>query len=531
MFPKLPSDLSNEELLHHVYQQQGLIEQQMKQNQEQQEQINKLLAQVAYMSRQLFGRKSEKLACLDPNQLSLFDEPSTPLSQVTEAEITQELATLSTSSQAKRTPRKRSSLDNLPVVQEVIEPQGIDKKKYRRIGEEVTRVLEFKPGELYVREIIRPKYGLIDSNALFSEHEKGIQIAPMPALPIPKGLAGASMLAEILLLKYEYHMPFYRQAKQFKHLGMYIAQSTMNDWYKACGELLYPLYGLLKRQILSSNYIQVDETTLPVINKERKVAAKEYLWVTRDPIHKQVFFHYDDGSRSGQALVHMLKGYKGYLQSDGYNAYDLYEEDESIHLVACLAHIRRMFEKSLDNHREQASYALAEIQKLYRIERSADKEDLSDAARYALRLKLSKPILDNLEQWLEQTYNTVLPKSLLGKAIKYTYGLWPRMKTFLAEGFLRIDNNQCENAIRPIAISRKNFLFCGNHDSAEHTAVICSFLSSCKELQVNPRVWLQDVLSRLPELGKDADAEKLKELLPLQWSRSHPEHIQESSKS
>jgi transposase len=284
------------------------------------EKIDQLLSQIAWLNRQLFGRKSEKLASLDPNQLSLFDQASQQSTEVQLEEANHQAIEHIKEDKAvgKSQRHNRKLLKNLPVIEVVIEPEGINPEQYKRIGEERTRTLEFEPGRLYVKEIVRPKYGLKDNTKPAEEGQSSVMIAPLPLLPIYKGLPGASMLAEILLQKYEYHMPFYRQVQSFRHLGIRISESTLNGWFKPAAELLRPLYEVLKNSILQSDYIQVDETTLPVINKESHTAQKEYLWMVRSVGDHQVFFHYDNGSRSGETADKLLKPFKGYLQSDGY---------------------------------------------------------------------------------------------------------------------------------------------------------------------------------------------------------------------
>ena len=188
-------------------------------------------------------------------------------------------------------------------------------------------------------------------------------------------------------------------------------------------------------------------------------------------------------------------------------------------LVGCMAHIRRGYASALDENESLAGYALKEIQNLYRIERMADERNLSFEERAELRRELAAPIMLSLEKWMEKTYPTVLPKSRIGEAIGYSYSLWSRMKNYLKDGRLLIDKNLAENAIRPIALSRKNFLFCGNHQAAENTAVICSLLSSCKESEVNPREWLKDVIAKMPYYQKPGNDENLTKLLPNYWGK------------
>ena len=328
-----------------------------------------------------------------------------------------------------------------------------------------------------------------------------------------------------MLGKYEYHLPFYRQIKQFHHLGVKIPSNTLSGWFKPTCELLTPLYKVLKEEVLNTDYIQVDETTLPVINKESHYAKKEYLWMVRAVMKKLVFFHYDDGSRSGDTAYSLLKSFDGYLQSDGYGAYNVFKENDQVWRVACMAQTRRRYEIALDENKSLAEYALKQIQQLYQIERMADEQNLSYEERYKKRNELARPIMLSFEKLMEKTYPTVLPKNRMGEAISYSYALWPRMKNYLKDGRLKIDNNLAENALRPIALSRKNFMFCGNHEAAQNTAVICSLLASCKESGINPREWLNDVIAKMPYYQKPGNEENLRALLPNYWKQ------QESNKT
>ena len=487
-----------------------------------QQRIDKLLSQIAWFTRQFYGRKSEKLSRLDPNQLSLFETIEDQEKRSEEIEAARAAAGKQIEEQThtrKQERANRKMLENLPVLQVVLEPEDLDRDKYRRIGEERTRTLEFEPGKLYVKELIRPKYGLKDSAIPAAYATPGVVIAPLPLLPIYKGLPGATLLSEILLQKYMYHLPFYRQVQQFKHLGVNIPESTLNGWFKPACELLKPLYETLKREAIDTDYLQVDETTLPVINKESHKASKEYLWMVRSVMKKLVFFYYNDGSRSQETVGTLLKSFTGYLQSDGWQAYNVFDKKDQVCLVSCMVHIRRYYEKALNENKALAEHALKEIQKLYRIERMADERNLSFEERAKLRAKLAAPVMNSLESWMKDTYPTVLPQSLIGEAIEYSYPRWSRMKNYLKDGRLLPDNNLAENAIRPIALSRKNFMFCGNHEAAENTAIICSLLTSCKELGVNPREWLVDVIGKMPYYQKPGNEENLKKLLPNYWKK------------
>ena len=487
--------------------------------------VDKLLSQLAWFTRQLFGRKSEKLAHLDPNQLSLFESLEEEQQRLEAIEAARDKAEtqIIESTQKTVTPKtkraNRQLLDKLPVFQVVIEPESVDLEHYKLIGSESTRTIEFEPGKLYVKETVYRKYGLKDNTYVPAEGQSGVIMAKRLLTPIYKGLPGATMLAEILLQKYEYHVPFYRQVRVYKHLGLDIPETTLNGWFKPSVELLKRLYPLILTEILASDYIQVDETTLPVINKEKKKAVKEYLWTVRSVMKKLVFFHYDYGSRSMKTVTNLLGSYRGYLQSDGYQAYDTFNDNDHVVQVACMAHIRRKFEVALKESKALAEFALSQIQLLYRLEKKADQENISYQERVEMRQQFARPIIESLEVWMEKTYPTVLPKSDLGKAIGYAYGLWNRMRNYLNDGRIKIDNNLIENAIRPIALSRKNFLFVGNHEAAENTAVICSLLACCKAAGVNPRDWLIDVLEKMPYLESAPDSELI-QLLPNNWQNS-----------
>ena len=262
--------------------------------------IKELSAQVAYLNRQLFGRKSEKLQALNPLQMDLFadmfvDTPAVEAELTTaETPITKEIV------DKKQIRRNRTMLENLPVLKrDIIDVEGIDLTRYKKIGEEITEVVEFEPGKLYRHQYVRIKYGLIDTTEAVKTGE-GVWIAAMPLLPIYKGIAGSSLLTEILLQKYEYHMPFYRQIKQFEHLGIKgLTESTVDGWYKQVMILLKPLYEALKKEVFKSVYCQADETATPVVDKEKHKASKEYLWMVRAVMERLVLFHYDKGSRAG----------------------------------------------------------------------------------------------------------------------------------------------------------------------------------------------------------------------------------------
>lgn len=496
-----------------------------------QDRIKELTAQVAWLNRQLFGRKAERLPVYNPNMPDLFAEEFAGLQRQAEEKCEEAVKKIEKESveERKRKRQNRKMVEDLPVLEtEVLEPKGVDLSLYRRIGEEVTKVVKLKPGMLYVKEIIRPKYALKDNTALPPEGQKGVEIAPMPLMPVDKCVAGSSLLAEILLQKYEYHMPFYRQIRQYRHLGLKgLTESTLDGWFKKTVELLKPLYEVLRREVFSSDYVQADETTVPVINKERHRADKEYLWMVRSVMEKLVIFHYDKGSRAGSVIESLVNQYnfKGYLQCDGFAGYDTaFKTNPDVRRVNCLVHIRRHFEQALAENREMAEYGLSRIQRLYKIEQCCDDTGLSYDERKAKRRELAGPILESMKSWMETEGVKYSPASQAGKAITYAYTRWDNMTRYLEDGRLRLDNNLAENAIRPIALGRKNYLFCGNHEAAANMSVICSLLATCKAHDVNPREYLNNVIAQMPYHKKATDGELLN-LLPHKWKLQHPESI------
>lgn len=490
---------------------------------EMQSKIDSLIQQLAWLQRKMFGKMSERYISSDGNP-TLFDELwSQEQGVMPSIEITplpEEITTI-VKTKKQRTPRK-DIMEGLPVFPMTLEPEGVDLSKYKRIGEESTKILEFEPGKLYVVEIKRPKYALIDTDNI-TEESKSVVIAPMPLLPIHKSMAGASVLAEIIIGKYVYHLPFYRQIQQFKDLGVKLSSSTINDWFINTCSLLKPLYNTLKQKVLESNYIQADETVLPVIDKEKKKTDNKYIWLARSVKDKLLFFDYQEGARTQKVSSNMLKGFKGYLQSDAYIGYNIFNKYIDVHRLGCWAHCRRKYSDSLTQSKKLAEEALAIIQNLYAVERFCTDKEYTAEQRQKKREELSLPIVNQLIDWINKNQNSVLPSSKLGDAISYTRNNIKLLTEYIYNGELLIDNNLAENAIRPLAVSRKNFLFCGNEESAKNTAKIMSILGSCKEHNINPRDYLIDILDQLPYyLDKKQDLTKL---LPNEWIKSHPESV------
>ena len=300
---------------------------------------------------------------------------------------------------------------------------------------------------------------------------------------------------------------------------MSIPASTVNNWFAGGCDLLRALYFRLKETVLSSDYIQVDESTVPVIDNKKHRAVKAYLWMVRSVMGKQVFFHYDKGSRAGKVVIELLQGYQGAAQTDGYGAYSIYEQKKGVLLLGCWAHARRKFTEAMGEDKAGAEYALDQIGMIYKVEAMATDKQMDYQQRAELRKRLAYPILCAFEKWIVNYFPKVMPKGRMGKALSYSYSLFHRLTRYHLDGRYQIDNNLAENAIRPLAIGRKNFMFCGNHDAAENAAIMYSLLGCCKESGVNPREWLIDVFTQIPRYNKDYSLD-LADLLPHNWIKS-----------
>jgi len=487
--------------------------------------IKKLTDQLSWLRRKFWKASSEKYIPADPAQRKIDFDGIEILPEEKET-IKAAASEIITYKRNKPEPTKKQPVrlplpEHLRREEEIIEPEGID-ENWVRIGEEVTEQLEHKPGELYVRRIIRHKYALKKDLQLQQEPEvdgilnKTVMIAPLPLLPLPRSNVGASLLAELLMGKYMYHLPFHRQISLFKLEGLKIPASTVNDWFAGCGDLLRALYYRLKEIVLQSDYIQIDESTVPVINHEKRRAVKAYLWVVRAVMKDLVFFHYDKGSRAQKVVIELLHNYKGAVQSDGYEAYSIYENKKGVLLLGCWAHARRKFTEALKEDKSGAEYALEQIGLIYGVESMADDQGLDYQQRAELRSRLAYPIMCAFEKWIVNYMPKALPKGRMSQALTYTYSLFHKLTRYHLDGRYRIDNNLVENTIRPLALGRKNYMFCGNHDAAENAAIMYSLLGCCAASDVNPREWLTDVLTKIPYYNNDYNLD-LADLLPHNW--------------
>ena len=490
--------------------------------------IKKLSDTLLWLRRKVFGKMSEKNLPLDPDQLLLFeqehltDEERARLDKEVEAAEQQMTKTIT----VKVKPSRRD-LDTTGLPTEVIDiyPDGTTdengklKDEYVEIGTDESSRLEHIAAKTYIKKTVIHKVMLKSDSNNKTPEDRRIICARLPLAPVNRCMAGASVLTDIIIGKFMYHLPFYRQIQQYKESGITISDSTMGGWYEAAVEKLKLLYDILRQHILQSEYIQIDESVLPVIDSEKHKARKGYEWCVRDAIRGAVMFYYDRGSRGGKVAREILGAYKGAVQCDGYDAYDQFEKNDNITVYGCWAHARRKFVDALNESNRLATEALCLIRKIYKVESDADKAGLNADERKEQRLKISYPTIRLFETWMKETYLKVLPNSKMGDAIEYTYSLLPRLSRYVNDGRINIDNNLIENAIRPLALGRKNYLFCGNDASAYRAAIVYSLISTCKAADVDPRTWMEDVLRKIPYYQRDQ--RDLAELLPFNWKNRY----------
>jgi len=479
------------------------------------ETIKKLKQQIEMLQRRIWGKSSERYINEDPLQRRLDFEGLDLLPEEKELatsakEEIERYKKIGVPVREVNHPVRKPLPESLPREECHIYPDNIDFEKWTELEPEITEVLEREQARWYVRRIIRHKYALKEKSL---DVEKQIITAPMPVLPIAKSYAGATVLADITIDKYVYHLPFYRQNQMFLQQGIILPPATINGWFQGVADMMRPTYYRLMEMVLSSDYIQSDETTIPIINNEKHKTVKGYIWLVRAVMRDLVFFHYDHGSRAQKVALELFKDYQGVIQTDGYAVYDMYENKKGVLPIGCWAHSRRRFDEALKEDKVRATYALEQIGLLYDVERRADQENLSYEERSDLRSRLSYPIMVAFEKWLVNEYPKVLPKGRIGQAIKYTYGIYHKLTRYHLDGRLKMDNNLAENAVRPIALGRRNWLFCGNHEAAENAAIIYSMLGCCKASGVNFRDWLVFFLNNIHQYDNDYSKD-LAELLP-----------------
>ena len=451
---------------------------------------------IKELERMKFGHSRERF--VDANQLSLFNSPKDAeveaAVETAKKQIEAEEETI-TYNRRKPAPRGEGITFSGEVEEQhiTLEPEE-NVEGMTCIGEEVTLKINYQPAKLTKVYYHRKKY-------ITAEDESGhcVQhIAPLTG-EIDKCMASPNLLANIAVSKFVDHQPLYRQLKIFARCGAEIPTSTFESWMRICSRTLKPLYGVQKLAVLQQDYLQVDESPIPVLDHDNpKSTHRGFMWVYHAVMSKIVYFEYQKG-RGGKFPRENLKNFKGYLQTDGYAGYLQFEERKEITHVGCWAHVRRKFEHALDNDREHATIILRWIQQLYDIERDAKKKQLLPEEIKALRLDKALPIINLIGKYITQERSQVLPQSPMGKAFAYCTDRWTTLSNYILNGQLNMDNNLVENAIRPLALGRKNYLFAGSHEAAEDIAMYYSFFATCRLHNINPEKWLTYALQRLTD--------------------------------
>jgi transposase len=455
-----------------------------------------------------FGRKAENV----PDQIELFDTEETSVPD----EPSEEEAINS----YKRKKKGRKPLDeNLPRKERIIDIPDEEKScacgtELRKIGEEVSEKLHVIPPRIWVERIIRLKYACQNCEGTANEDAPTVKIAPQEPSIIPKGIATPGLLAFLMVNKYVDHLPFYRQEKRFERMGARISRQNMSNWQKKSYEALIPLFELLKKHIKSGSVLQMDETTVQVLNEPgRNNEQKSYMWLARGgpPGQPAVYYEYHP-TRASVHAKNFLIGFKGYLQTDGYQGYKTaVEGNPDIHLVGCFAHARRKFFEAdkASKKSKSALEGIKHIKKLYALENELRSKDLSPEDFLKERKSKAEPVLERLKQWLDKRAENVLPESALGKAVHYAVNQWDFLIRYLESPYLTPDNNASENAIRPFVLGRKNWLFSGNPKGADSSCAMYSLVETAKQNDLNPFDYLHFVFSKAPLISNEQGWEAL----------------------
>lgn len=472
----------------------------------------------------LYARLSERFPYeIDEIQRSLFEDWPT---EVEEVEPEEEPVVIK-EHERKKGGRKPLPKDLLRV--EVIHDISDEEKQCgcgaikSRIGEETSEKLQIDPAKLWVELHIRPKYACKCCEGI-DDDGKTVSIAPVPAQIIPKSFASPSLVAHLMIGKFCDALPFYRQEQQFERYDVQISRATMCNWFFYVADVLKPLLEQLRLWVLSGPLINIDETPMQVLKEPgRDPSSKSYMWLFRGVYLNKpgVYFHYSP-SRGGKVAQDFLGDYKGYIQTDGYSGYNFLDQKDGIIHSGCWAHVRRKFTEvnnasgkkkiQLYNGSSKANYALRKIRDLYLIERKARDKNLSEEKTYNLRQGKSVPIINELEVWLEVTLPKVPPQCLLGRALTYMSNQWPLLINYVDNGIVRMDNNLVENAIRPFAVGRKNWLFSVSPRGAESSALFYSLIETAKANGLEPYKYLKYLFEEYP---KTKTPEEAFNLLPM----------------
>jgi transposase len=478
---------------------------------EQDKEIALLRQKLDLVLRRMFGARSEKL---DPDQMLLLlqGEESSP-GKSPEPVAAEEPRR----SKAPSTPREKKLRlpEHLPVIEEMIIPEPVKAapELWRRIGEEVSERLDYEPGRFLRLRTVRPKYvrrGEVDAVPV---------VAALPACLLERSPVAPGLLSQIVVSKYCDHQPLYRQESIYwtRH-QVWLPRQTMADWVGLAADWLRPIYQEIKKGVFEKGYLQVDETPVRYLAPGNGRTKLGYLWTCGVP-RGDVLFHWET-SRAAACLENIIPvDFGGVIQCDGYEAYDCFAKKRSkIVLAGCMAHVRRKFHEAKEQSPRVAGWILTHIGNLYVLESELRKARAGPALRQAERASQSRPVLTRLHHALVRlkSRHRFLPQSAMGKAIDYALGQWTSLLVFLEDGRLEIDNNRIENAIRPTAVGKKNWLFFGEAAAGERSAIIYTVIENCRRRGIDPFAYLRDVFTRLPS----ATNWQVKHLTPEAWAKA-----------
>lgn len=482
-----------------------------------------LKERIAFLERRLFGAKSDRLTYVNPDdQPGLFDEMFKEAMDEKASQIDKMADDIEKESQKRRKSAKKNPCrpakyryTGLEERTTTMMPGNINIEEYDIIGKDVSRILHYEKAKVWVEIIERPIFRRKEDKNIPAPQ---ICQAKAPEAVIGGNHVGADMLAQIVIDKYRYHLPEYRQVKRYADLGIKLPASTINDWIHAVASKLDPLYEALRHDILEGNYLQIDEVPWRIADKSGK-SRRGYAWQFLDnrPQSHGLYFLYMNGSRAGTIPRAELLNFHGAIQTDGYGVYDYFEYQDNVTLLGCMAHVRRKFTDAQNTHPQLAAQAVKWIEVLYKLEANLKAEG-ADFERIATeRQTKAIPIMDAMEKWMQNVHTQCTPSDSMGKAIDYAYKLWPRLKRYALDGRYHIDNNPVERSQRPSVIGRKNYLFSKNDSGAVDNAIFYSLIESCDLVGLEPLKWLTDVLTKLHD---DTSPEQIRLMLPYYYKKS-----------
>jgi transposase len=470
---------------------------------------NALLRQkIDLLVKRVFGSGSEQL---NPAQLELL--MAVPESSTVAVAVVPPEKELSKSSRKERVARLP---ENLPVVEEVIDPEPVKAQpdQWRCIGQEVSEQLDYEPGRFLRRRVVRRKY-VHRTNPDYAP-----VIAALPERLLDRSLPAPGLLAHIVVGKYCDHLPLYRQEQIYKQRhGVHLPRQSLTRWVELASEWLKPIYEQIRTGVMGGGYVQVDETPVDYLEPGHGKTKQGYLWTCSRP-GGDVFYRWET-SRAATCLNNIIPvHFTGTVQCDGYSAYRSFANGRNgmIALAGCWAHVRRKFFEALEQSPKTAAWIMRQIQNLYQVEARLREQRAGPRLREAVRAHQSRPVVERIQRALIRLKSSgrYLPQSLLGIALDYALGQWQTLDVYLGDGRVEIDNNLVENAIRPTALGKKNWLFIGDADAGDRGAIIYTIIESCRRRGIDPYAYLRDVLTRLPRMTNH----QIPEITPEAWAKA-----------